>query len=101
MARKSLIEKEKKRAKLISQKYEKRQELKKIIKSLTASDEEKKIALYKMDKLPNNSSPIRTRNRCMLTGRPRGYHRKFKISRLCLRELILEGLVPGMVKSSW
>ncbi len=101
MARKALIEKEKKRAKLIARKYEVRQELKKIIRSLTASDEAKKEALYKMDKLPNNSSPIRARNRCQLTGRPRGYYRKFKVSRLCFRELALEGLVPGITKSSW
>ena len=101
MARKALIEKEKKRAKLIASHYAKRQEFKKIIRSLTASEEDKKEALYKMDKLPNNSSPIRARNRCMLTGRPRGYYRKFKVSRLCFRELALEGLVPGIVKASW
>lgn len=101
MARKSLIEREKKRAKLVALKYSKRQELKKVIRSLTASDEEKKEALVKMDKLPKNSSPIRIRNRCGLTGRPRGYYRKFKVSRLCFRELALEGLIPGIVKASW
>ncbi len=101
MARKALIEKQNKRIKLIALKYEKRQELKKIIRSLTATDEDKKEAMYKMDKLPNNSSPVRSRNRCQLTGRPRGYYRKFKLSRLCFRELALEGLVPGIVKASW
>lgn len=101
MARKSLIEREKKRAKLVELKYAKRQELKKIIRSLTASEEEKAEALVKMDKLPKNSSPIRIRNRCQLTGRPRGYYRKFKVSRLCFRELALEGLIPGIVKASW
>ncbi len=101
MARKSLIEREKKRAKLVELKYAKRQELKTIIRSLTASEEEKAAALVKMDKLPKNSSPIRIRNRCQLTGRPRGYYRKFKVSRLCFRELALEGLIPGIVKASW
>lgn len=101
MARKALIEKEKKRAKLTALKYTKRQELKKIVRSLTASEEEKVEAMKQLDKLPKNSSPIRMRNRCQLTGRPRGYYRKFKMSRLCFRELALEGLVPGVVKASW
>ena len=101
MARKSLIEREKKRAKLVALKYEQRQELKKVIRSLTATDEEKTEAMKKMDKLPKNSSPIRVRNRCQLTGRPRGYYRKFNVSRLCFREMALEGLIPGMVKASW
>ncbi len=101
MARKALIEKEKKRAKLVALSYDKRQALKIIIRSLTASDEEKKEAMIKMDKLPKNSSPIRIRNRCQLTGRPRGYYRKFKVSRLCFREMALEGLIPGMIKASW
>ena len=57
--------------------------------------------MRKLEKLPTNSSPVRVRNRCRLTGRARGYYRKFKVSRLCLRELALEGLIPGMVKSSW
>jgi len=101
MARKALIEKEKKRAKLVALSYDKRQALKIIIRSLTASDEDKKEAMIKMDKLPKNSSPIRIRNRCQLTGRPRGYYRKFKVSRLCFREMALEGLIPGMIKASW
>ena len=101
MARKALIEKEKKRSKLTAKHYAKRQELKKVVRSLTASEEEKMEALKGLDKLPNNSSPIRMRNRCLLTGRPRAYYRKFKVSRLCFRELALEGLIPGIVKSSW
>ena len=101
MARKSLIERETKRAKLTDLKYAKRQELKKIIKSLNATEEEKKEAMKKMANLPKNSSPIRMRNRCLLTGRPRGFYRKFKISRLCFREMALEGLIPGIVKASW
>ena len=101
MARKALIEKEKKRAKLTALSYAKRQEFKKTIRSLTASDEDKEEAMKGMAKLPNNSSPIRMRNRCQLTGRPRAYYRKFKISRLCFREMALEGLIPGIVKASW
>jgi small subunit ribosomal protein S14 len=101
MARKSLIERETKRAKLTDLKYAKRQELKKIIKSLNATEEEKMEAMKKMANLPKNSSPIRMRNRCLLTGRPRGFYRKFKISRLCFREMALEGLIPGIVKASW
>lgn len=101
MARKGLIEKEKKRAKLIALKYEKRQALKSIVKDLHATPEQKEEAMRKLNKLPKNSSPIRKRNRCILTGRPRGYYRKFKVSRLCFRELALDGMIPGIVKSSW
>ena len=101
MARKALVEKEKKRANLTALTYSKRQELKKVVRSLTASEEEKVEAMKGLDKLPKNSSPIRMRNRCQLTGRSRGYYRKFKISRLCFRELALEGLIPGIVKASW
>lgn len=101
MARKALVEKEKKRAKLATAHYEKRQAFKKVVRSLTASEEEKAEALKGLDKLPKNSSPIRMRNRCLLTGRSRGYYRKFKVSRLCFRELALDGLIPGVVKASW
>lgn len=101
MARKALIEKEKKRRKLVEQKFAKRQELKKIIKSFSTSEEDREIAVNKLNDLPKNSSPIRRRNRCLLTGRPRGNYRKFKVSRLCFRELALSGQIPGMVKSSW
>lgn len=101
MARKALIEKEKKRAKLVDQKRAKRAEYKKIIKSFTATEEEKTEALKKIGKLPKNSSPIRMRNRCQLTGRPRAYYRKFRLSRLCFRELASTGMIPGVVKASW
>lgn len=101
MARKAMIEKEKKRTKLTDQKYAKRQALKKIIKSYNSTIEEKEEAVKKLNKLPKNSSPIRQRNRCQLTGRPRAYYRKFKISRLCFRELALAGMIPGVVKASW
>ncbi len=101
MARKALLETQKRRERLVSLKFQKRQELKKIIRSLTATEEEKLEAIRKLDKLPKNSSPIRLRNRCQLTGRPRGYYRKFKVSRLCFRELALAGLIPGVTKASW
>ncbi|MCF7806593.1 MAG: 30S ribosomal protein S14 [Simkaniaceae bacterium] len=101
MARSSQFEKEKKRQKLINSYYEKRQALKKIISSPYSTEEEKKEAMIKLNKLPRNSSPIRARNRCSMTGRPRGYLRKFKISRLCFREFANSGLIPGMYKASW
>lgn len=101
MARKALIEKEKKRAHLSALKKEKRAELKKIIKSLETSPEEKAEAVRKLNKLPKNSSAIRMRNRCLLTGRPRGNYRKFRMSRLCFREMASQAMIPGVVKSSW
>ncbi|OGN61287.1 MAG: 30S ribosomal protein S14 [Chlamydiae bacterium RIFCSPHIGHO2_12_FULL_49_11] len=101
MARKGLVEKEKRRALLRDRKYHKREELKKTIRSLDTTLAEKFEAQRKLEKIPRNSSPIRCRNRCQLTGRPRGILRKFKISRLCFRELALIGAIPGVVKSSW
>lgn len=101
MARKSLIAKEVHRARKVKNTYEKRQELKKIVKSWDSTPEEKQNAMMQLDRLPRNGSPIRLRNRCTFTGRPRGYYRKFGISRLCLREMALAGLIPGMTKSSW
>ena len=101
MARKALLEKEKKRAKMIALNYEKRQALKKIISDPNVADEEKQAAVIKLNRLPRNSSPIRKRNRCTFTGRPRGYLRKFKISRICFREYANSGIVPGMFKASW
>jgi len=101
MARKALVEKEKKRIALTALSYSKRQDFKKIVRSLASSMEEKIEAMKQLNQLPKNSSPIRIRNRCQLTGRSRGYYRKFKVSRLCFRELALEGLIPGIVKASW
>lgn len=101
MARKACIEKQKRREKLSALKYAKRVELKKIIKSHKTSLEEKENAIAKIEKLPKNSSTVRLRNRCLLTGRSRGVYRKFKLSRLCFRELALDARLPGIVKSSW
>ena len=101
MAKKSSIEKEKKRARLIALKYEKREALKKIIRDLDADEETKLEAMNKLNKMPRNSSKIRARNRCQFTGRSRGYLRKFQISRLCFREMANQGLLPGITKASW
>lgn len=101
MAKKSSIEKQKKRERLVALKWNKRQELKKIILDMTKSDEEREDAVIKLNKMKKNSSRVRLRNRCQITGRCRGYLRKFKISRLCFREMSLNGLIPGITKASW
>ena len=101
MARKAMIEKEKKRAHMTKIKWEKRQEFKKVIRDLNVTEEERSEAMSKLNRLPKNSSKIRRRNRCMLTGRCRGYLRKFQVSRLCFREMALAGNIPGIVKASW
>lgn len=101
MAKKSSVEKQKRRERLVSLKFEKREELKKIIRSLDSSDEERHEAMIKLNKMPKNSSKIRLRNRCQLTGRCRGYLRKYKLSRLCFRELANAGMIPGVFKASW
>ncbi|KAG6558797.1 30S ribosomal protein S14 [Candidatus Rhabdochlamydia oedothoracis] len=101
MATKSSIAKQKKREKLVSLKWNKRQELKKIIVDMDKSDEERLAAKIALNKMPRNSSPVRLRNRCQFTGRARGYLRRFKMSRLCFREMANFGLIPGLVKASW
>ena len=101
MARKAMIEKEKKRAHMSNVKWEKRQELKKIVRNLNVTEEQRLDAMIKLNSLPKNSSPIRRRNRCKMTGRCRGYLRKFQISRLCFREMANDGSIPGVVKASW
>ncbi len=101
MATKSSIAKQKRREKLVSLKWDKRQELKKIIVDMDKSDEERLAAKITLNKMPRNSSPVRLRNRCQFTGRARGYLRRFKMSRLCFREMANLGLIPGVVKASW
>jgi small subunit ribosomal protein S14 len=101
MARKALIEKEKRRAKKVDLAFEKRAQLRKLAKDLTISDEERLEAQIKLNKMPRDTSYIRKRNRCQLTGRSRGYLRKFKVSRLCFRELANSGKIPGVFKASW
>ena len=101
MAKISAINKNKKRIKL-SKKYEnKRRKLKKIIMDKKISLEERFKAQQKLSKLPRNSAKTRVMNRCEITGRPHGVYRKLKISRIALRQLGLQGKIPGLVKSSW
>jgi len=101
MAKKSSIAKQKKRERMVKQKWDKRQALKQVILDMTKPIEERLNAVDSLNKLPKNSSPVRLRNRCQLTGRARGFLRKFKLSRLCFREMANQGLIPGIVKASW
>ena len=101
MAKLSAINKNNKRIKLSEKFFKKRQNLKKIIMDKKLTLEERFKAQQKLSKLPRNSSKIRVRNRCQITGRPHGVYRKLKISRIALRQLGLEGKIPGMIKSSW
>lgn len=99
MAKESLKAREIKRAKLVAKYATKRAELKKIISS--DDYEAKEAAIIAMQKLPPNSNPIRLHNRCMITGRPKGYIRQFGVSRINFREMALAGLIPGVKKASW
>ena len=101
MAKLSSINKNNKRIKLADKFYKKRQSLKKIIMNKSLSLEERFKAQQKLSQLPRNSAKSRVMNRCQITGRPHGVYRKLKISRIALRQLGLQGKIPGMVKSSW
>ena len=101
MAKKAMIERELKRAKLVEKYAAKRAALKEIINDESKPMEERFRASLKLAKLPRNSSATRIHNRCQLTGRPHAYYRKLKVSRIALRELGSAGQIPGMVKSSW
>lgn len=101
MAKKSAIERNLKREKLVAKYAAKRAELKKILSNPNASDEEFFAAQKAMAKLPRNSSKIRLRNRCAISGRPRAYIRKFGLSRITFRELAHDGKLPGVTKASW
>ena len=101
MAKTSSIQRNLKRIRLANKFLKKRVELKKIIKNRKLPLDERFNAQLKLAKLPRNSAKIRIRNRCEMTGRPRGVYRKFKISRIALRELASKGIIPGMTKSSW
>ena len=100
MAKKSMIEREKKRRKMVEKYAEKREALLEQFKK-TESQQEKLEIHRKIQRLPRNSAPTRMHNRCWVTGRPRGYYRDFGLSRNVLREWAHEGLLPGVVKSSW
>jgi len=100
MAKKSMIERDRKRARLIAKYAPKREQL--LLEMKQASSLEEKLILHrKLQQLPRNSAPVRAHNRCTITGRPRGYFRDFGLSRHVLREFALQGLLPGVVKSSW
>lgn len=86
---------------MVKNKWDKRQALKATILDMTKPVEERLNAVDALNKLPKNSSPVRLRNRCQLTGRARGFLRKFKLSRLCFREMANQGLIPGIFKASW
>ena len=101
MAKLSSINKNNRRIKLANRYFAKRKKLKEIIMNKKLSLEERFKAQQKLSSLPRNSSKIRVRNRCQITGRPHGVYRKLKISRIALRQLGLEGKIPGMIKSSW
>ncbi|WP_026878342.1 30S ribosomal protein S14 [Ignatzschineria larvae DSM 13226] len=101
MAKVSMVNREKKRAKLVAKYAAKREELKKIIISTDATAEEKETAVVALQKLPRDSSPSRRRRRCSITGRPHGVYRKFGLGRNKLREITMRGDIPGLRKSSW
>jgi len=101
MAKKSMINRERKRALLVERYAAKRAAIKAIAADETLPLEERDAARIKLQKLPRDSSPSRGRNRCRLTGRPHGYYRKFGLARNELRRLAMEGHVPGLVKASW
>jgi len=101
MAKKSSIEKNQRRAKMAKAVDPRRTRLKAIARNRDAAPEERFEAQLKLARLPRNSSATRVRNRCALSGRPRGYYRKFGLSRIAVRDLASSGQIPGMVKSSW
>jgi len=101
MAKKSIIERERKRRKIVRRYANKRANLKKIIADASSSDEKRREALLAIQKLPRNASPSRLRNRCAITGRPNGFYRKFGLGRNKLREEMMKGNIPGLTKASW
>ncbi len=101
MAKLALKLREQKRRKTVEKFRARRRELLETLQSARVSDEEKEAAREKLQKLPRNASPVRLRNRCALTGRPRGVFRKFGLGRNKLRDLALKGEVPGVIKASW
>ncbi len=101
MAKVSMVEREKRRTKLAGRLASKRAELKRVIADPDADYEVKQDAMHRLNKLPRDSSPVRGRNRCRVSGRPRGYYRKFGLARNKLREAAMRGDVPGLRKASW
>jgi small subunit ribosomal protein S14 len=101
MAKKSKIAKNDKRREIVARYAEERRQLKATISSPASSEEEKQAAIARMQHMPRDASATRIRNRCQVTGRPRGFLRKFKMSRISFRELALRGDLPGVIKASW
>ena len=101
MAKKSSVEKQKRRERTVKLKWDKRQGLREKAANINLTEEEREQARIALNKMPRDSCCIRLRNRCQLTGRARGYLRKFKLSRLTFRELASAGMIPGVTKSSW
>ena len=101
MAKKSMIQRELKRAKLVAKYAEKRKALKAIIRNVNSTDEERRAAQAKLNAMPRDASPTRQRNRCAITGRPHGVYRKFGLGRNKLREGAMKGEIPGLTKASW
>ena len=101
MAKVSMIARENKRIKMVQKFAKKREELKKVISDMNLSDEDRYEARLKLQKLPRDASPVRLQRRCQITGRPHAVYRRFGLSRNKLRELAMNGDVPGLVKSSW
>ncbi len=101
MAKKSMIERELKRTKLVKRYAAKRAALKAIIRDVKSSDADRQVAQAKLNALPRDSSPSRVRNRCAITGRPHAVYRKFGLGRNKLREAAMRGEIPGLTKASW
>jgi len=101
MAKKSMIQRELKREKLVAKYAKKRAELKAVIRSVNSTDEERSVAQAKLNAMPRDASPVRQRNRCSITGRPHGVYRKFGLGRNKLREAAMNGEIPGLTKASW
>ena len=101
MAKTSSIEKNNRRRKMVARDAKKRAELKALIMNRETAPEERIQAVISLAEMPRNGSKVRIRNRCEVTGRPRAYYRKLKLSRIALRELGNQGVIPGLVKSSW
>ena len=101
MAKKSKVVKNIQRQEMVARYSDRRFKLKSIIKDPNSSYAEKRLAYQKLEKMPRDANPIRLRNRCNLTGRPRGVYRRFGLSRITFREMALQGLIPGVTKASW
>jgi small subunit ribosomal protein S14 len=101
MAKKSMIQRELKREKLVARYAKKRAELKEIVRNVNSTDDQREVAQAKLNAMPRDASPTRLRNRCSITGRPHGVYRKFGLARNKLREAAMKGEIPGLTKASW